>query len=203
LENFPLFFWIWFSMPSACSSSPFMPVIHRLSLLMVFQRSFMFNLYVPVTFTYVYLNVLIHLPVFKSWYSVFNLIQSIKETFFEFLNLIYWAFHFQNFNLISSGFLYFYWNPLSYSALSSLLHSAIYLYFLWICSGIYLCSLILLNILTIITLNSLSEIPSISLSLDIIILKCLTFRGIMLHCFFIFLVFLHWHFYIWGQVIGW
>jgi hypothetical protein len=42
-------------------------------------------------------------------------------------NLDYWAFHFQDFNSIFSGFLYLYWIPRSYHAFSSFFHWVIHL----------------------------------------------------------------------------
>jgi hypothetical protein len=83
------------------------PMIHRFCLLMVSQRFCMFQLYFLI-FSYHSLSVLIYLHflqvlILSSTWS--SLLMKLSTKFFY---LTYWAFHFQNFNLIFSGFLYFY-----------------------------------------------------------------------------------------------
>jgi hypothetical protein len=82
-----------------------------------------------------------------------------------------------------SKFLYLYWIPFSFPALSSLFHSGV------LCpprmnSGVYSCPLFFLVTLIIILFYSLSEVSSTSLSKESILVKFLAFVWFMLPCFF-------------------
>jgi hypothetical protein len=141
-ENFCYYFIEYAFYAFTCTSPPsFIPMVCRFGLI-VSQRSWMFCLYFLIF--YLYLNVLIPLSylearIFCLWLDPIYW-QDCQLRFFFLIWLIE-LFISKFFIWFFSVFLCLYWISLSYPALSSLFHSAIYLYSLGINSDIYLWSL--------------------------------------------------------------
>jgi hypothetical protein len=116
------------------SSLSSMPISHRFGLLIVSQRYCKFHLYVLIILSLLLPECSNSSTLSSSlsfcWSS---LLARFSAEFFELLSFSFLEFWFDFF----SRFLYLYWIPLSYPTLSSLFHSAVYLYSLWIHSGVY------------------------------------------------------------------